>query len=1072
MPNVYSVTGSGNYCAGGIGLPVTLSNSDMGVNYEMRRGTTLLTSAGGSGAAMNFGLQTIAGLYTIKAINAVTGCTSSMSGGALISISNPPVAKVVNGGGPYCAGGTGVLVGLAGSVSGVDYQLWNAGSAIGSPVSGSGSAISFGLQTLPGAYTVSAVTTSTGCTNNMTGSATVTINPLPMITNVTGGGAYCSGGNGLPVGSDSSETGVSYQLWNASTPVGTMVGTGLPISFGNKTAVGNYTIVGTNTTTGCVNNMAGSAVIAINSLPVAYPVTGGGSYCSGSTGNHVGLYYSNTGISYTLWQGGSIVAGPTSGLGGALDFGVFTANGSYSVTAVNNITHCANNMMGSVNINTNALPSIFNVTGGGSYCVGGNGVHVRLDGSTFGVKYQLYNRTHAVGSPITGTGIALDFGLLTNEGNYTVVATIPSTGCTSVMLGEAVISVNPLPTVSTVVGGGSYCAGGAGLPVGLDTSYPGINYSMTGAVTASAVGSGSSIVFGTYTNVGIYRVTATDASTGCASTMSGTATITVVPVPNVYTVLGGGSYCSGGAGSSVMLSSSTTGIDYDLINGGVITTLHGNGSSLNFGLQPLSGTYTVIARNATTACTSNMSSSATIVINPNPAIDTITGGGSYCAGLGGVHVGLNTSSNGVNYQLMYGSSSVGLPNSGTGGTIDFGLKTAAGTYSVKATDVATGCTSVMANPVAISITPTVTPGVSVSSSIASNVCAGTSGVYSATPVNGGTPHYTWMVNGFSAGSDTSDFVYTPNNGESITVKMVSNATCVTPSTVFSSPIVMTVMPNLTPSVVIASNSPDTVCQGKYVLFTATPTNSGSSANYSWVRNGSVVGSGLNYSTLVANADNISVIMASSYACLTTGSDSATSNSITMTVKSPVVPVVTVSANTGVHVTNRTTVIFTATATGVTGTPSYQWMLNGNPITGANSSTYTISQLNDADIIGCQVSCTDICGDEVGKGSILMSVRDVTAVSQVSSSNANFTVMPNPNKGFFTIKGSLGTVADQEVTIELTNMLGQVVYSSKSMTINGSVNENVQLGNNISNGNYLLTIRSGADNTVIRIAVEQ
>lgn len=1072
LPTVYSVTGSGSYCIGGIGLPVTLSNSDLGVNYEMRLGSTLVTTAAGSGLMMNFGLQTAAGLYTIKAINAVTGCTSNMTGAASISINPLPTPKTVSGTGSYCAGGAGLDVTLASSVSGVNYQLWNGAFAVGSPVSGTGGTISFGRQTTPGTYTATAMTAATGCSNNMTGGATITINPLPMVTNVTGGGAYCAGGAGVPVGSDSSEVGVSYRLWNGSTSIGTMAGTGTSISYGNKTAAGNYTIVATNTTTGCVNNMAGSAAIAINPLPVAYSIVGGGSYCSGGTGNHIGLGYSNTGISYTLWHLGAPVAGPTSGLGSSLDFGLFTNNGGYTVTAVNNITGCTNNMTGTATISTNALPAVYTVSGGGSYCVGSNGVHVRLSGSTFGVKYQLYNGSSAVGSPVTGAGVAIDFGLLTTAGVYTVVAMIPATGCTMNMTGSATISVNSLPTVSTVTGGGSYCAGGAGLSIGLDTTYPGIDYTLSGAVTATTSGTGLPITFGTYTNVGVYRVTAVDALTGCTNTMSGTATITVVPLPIVYTVIGGGSYCSGGAGSAVMLSNSTSGVNYDLINGSVITTVAGTGATLNFGLQPLSGTYTVVARNATTGCTSNMSSSASIVINPNPNVDTVTGGGSYCAGLGGVHVGMNTSSAGINYQLMYGTAAVGLTNPGTGGSLDFGMKTAAGTYSVKATDVVTGCSSVMANNATISITPTVTPDVTVSSTISVNVCAGTPGVYSATPVNGGTPHYQWLVNGYVMGTDTSDFAYTPVNGDRISVVMTSNATCATPSTATSSTIVMTVNANVTPSVVIASNSPDTVCTGKYVLFTAHPTNGGSSAAYSWVKNATVVGTGLNYSTLVANGDVVSVIMASSLACLTTATDSATSNSIAMTVKSPVVPVVTVAANTGTHITNRTTVIFTATATGVTGTPTYQWMINNVPVIGANSNTYTASQLADADVVACAVSCTDICGVEVGKGSLLMSVRDVTAVSQVSSSNANYTVMPNPSKGFFTINGSLGMAVNQEVTIELTNMLGQVVYSSKTMSVNGSVNENVQLGNNISNGNYMLTLRSGSDITVIRLAIEQ
>ena len=40
---------------------------------------------------------------------------------------------------------------------------------------------------------------------NMTGSAAVTINPLPAAYNVTGGGAYCAGGFGVPVGLSGSQ---------------------------------------------------------------------------------------------------------------------------------------------------------------------------------------------------------------------------------------------------------------------------------------------------------------------------------------------------------------------------------------------------------------------------------------------------------------------------------------------------------------------------------------------------------------------------------------------------------------------------------------------------------------------------------------------------------------------------------------------------------------------------------------------------------------------------------------------------------------------------------------------------
>jgi hypothetical protein len=62
---------------------------------------------------------------------------------------------------------------LDGSQSGVNYQLQLNASPTGSPVAGTGSAISFGNQTVTGNYTVVAVDATTGCTATMSGSATV-----------------------------------------------------------------------------------------------------------------------------------------------------------------------------------------------------------------------------------------------------------------------------------------------------------------------------------------------------------------------------------------------------------------------------------------------------------------------------------------------------------------------------------------------------------------------------------------------------------------------------------------------------------------------------------------------------------------------------------------------------------------------------------------------------------------------------------------------------------------------------------------------------------------------------------
>jgi hypothetical protein len=94
------------------------------------------------------------------------------------------------------------------------------------------------------------------------------------------------------------------------------------------------------------------------------------------------------------------------------------------------------------------------------------------------------------------------------------------------------------------------------------------------------------------------------------------------------------------------------------------------------------------------------------------------------------------------------------------------------------------------------------------------------------------------------------------------------------------------------------------------------------------------------------------------------------------------------------------------------------------------------------------------------------------VAQVSSASSDVRLVPNPNKGTFSVTGNLGTSIDQEVTLEVTNMLGQVIYTGKTRTQNGSINEHIQLGSNLPNGMYILDLRSGTEKSVFHFVIEQ
>lgn len=178
--SIFNVTGGGIICAGSggnaPGVAVVLSGSQVGVNYQLKRGVTNVGNAvAGTGNILVFSNQTVAGEYSVVAMSPGGECMETMNNSVTISTGTTPTTYTLTGGGSYCAGGAGVAIGMSNSQAGVNYQLRRSNANIGSPVAGSGSAISFGNQTLAGTYTVVATQVSSGCTRNMSGSKSVIV---------------------------------------------------------------------------------------------------------------------------------------------------------------------------------------------------------------------------------------------------------------------------------------------------------------------------------------------------------------------------------------------------------------------------------------------------------------------------------------------------------------------------------------------------------------------------------------------------------------------------------------------------------------------------------------------------------------------------------------------------------------------------------------------------------------------------------------------------------------------------------------------------------------------------------
>jgi uncharacterized protein YjdB len=144
----------------------------------------------------------------------------------------------------------------------------------------------------------------------------VTVNTQPALFSVTGGGGFCIGSAGVPVGLNSSVASVNYKLFNGSTFVASYPGTGSALSFGTFTTTGTYTVLATSTISGCSRNMAGVAVVSMlpyNSPSVTVTTTTAGLICMGSLTTFVPTpVYGGTAPTYEWRVNGVIV-----GLGGS-----------------------------------------------------------------------------------------------------------------------------------------------------------------------------------------------------------------------------------------------------------------------------------------------------------------------------------------------------------------------------------------------------------------------------------------------------------------------------------------------------------------------------------------------------------------------------------------------------------------------------------------------------------------------------------------------------------------------------------------------------------------------------------
>lgn len=563
-----------------------------------------------------------------------------------------------------------------------------------------------------------------------------------------------------------------------------------------------------------------------------------------------------------------------------------------------------------------------------------------------------------------------------------------------------------------------------------------LNCADTGGTWTSSNTSIASIGAGTtFTNVinGLAAGTATITHIGAAGHCTVTATVTVNANPTISGTL---LQC---VGNPTVLTGSIAGGGWATSNAAVATVTGGTVNPVSAGTANI--TYTL----PTTCRTVSQ-----VTVNNIPALQTVTGGGTFCAAGAGVPVGLSGSETSVNYTLFNGSTSV-TTLAGTGSSLSYGIISTSGTYTVSANNPITTCSRNMAGSATVASTAPVTPSVTISSDAPATLCSGTAVNYTANPVNEGlTPTYDWYVNGTYVGAGPG-YTYLPANGDAVRVVLHPGGICVDPDSAVDNT-TMVVNPLGTPGVTITVNPGNPSCYGRPVTFAATPSMGGTSPSYRWTKNSINVATGPTYTYTPAMGDVVYCMMTSNYLCRS--QDTVLSSDITMTtVPSASLPIVSIAASPGTSVAPGTMVTLLASYTSGTSTVNYQWHVNGVAVAGATSDVYSSNAFVNGDIVTCKVINTDPCQNFTLK-SVVINTTGTSGVSTITT-GTNVAVVPNPSNGLISVVGAVD--ADAAI-IKVTNLLGQTVHMQNAQITNGNIQEVINLSH-LSAGIYILNVNT-------------
>ncbi len=795
----------------------------------------------------------------------------------------------------------------------------------------------------------------------------------------------------------------------------------------SATPVGNgyrIRIVSTNPVDSSGNN---GKNIGIGTL-VAKPVAGSNSPVC--TGSDINLFASTTTVNPALKWSWTGPAGFSSSSQNPTITSPTAANaGSYIVTA--SIYGCKAKDTTNVTIIALPAPTGIVATSNSPVCVNDT-LKLFSTNSSAGTVYS-WTGPNSFSAATQNTSIV--HPVAAAAGDYIVSATL--NGCS--VKDTVTVVVKPTPANFSASDNSPVCAGGSYSMNAASTST-GVTWTWTGPFGFTDNTPNPSITGVTAVNAGNYIITAT--LNGCS--LKDTLTLVVNPLPVKPVANSNTPVCSGNT-LNLSASTSTTGVTYSWAGPGSYTSTLQNPSRTNV-TTAAAGDYIVTATITATGCAAK--DTETVVVRSTPVVNA-TNNTPVCEG---ATVNLFSSATPIGTFAWSGPGSFGstLQNP----TITNASPAASGDYIVSVT--LNGCTGKDTTTVTVKPNP-ITPVTNSNTP----VCVG--GTINLSAASNAGASYSWTgPNSFASvlqNPSRSNVVMADAGLYSVIATLNG---CVSPAGS------TTVVVNPAPFVTIYPTPSDSICQGSTVTFIALPANAGSSPSYKWTKNSSptVLGtSNTLVSSAINNNDIIRCEMTENTKCGTAFKD--TSNEVKMTVLPWLAPSVSITSNPTTPLSPNELITFTAIPVNAGNNPKYQWQRNSSDVVGATSSVWATQQLSNNDSISVILTSDYRCPQPKTAGSNKIKVIVLTGVNEVKGTN-NLSLYPNPNNGSFTIKGNVNS--NKEMTIQIVNAVGQLVYETKALPKNKELNEQVNV-QHLASGVYLLRVKDNDEMQVIKFKIE-